>query len=43
MTSRPRVWIACILSLCCTGLGHLYVGKVLHGLVLFLVSVVIVP
>jgi signal peptidase I len=43
VTSRPRVWIACVLSLCCTGLGQLYAGKLLQGLVLFLVSVVIVP
>jgi signal peptidase I len=43
VTSRPRVWIACVLSLCCPGLGHLYVGKLLQGLVLFLASVVIVP
>jgi len=43
VTSRPRVWVACVLSLCCTGLGHVYAGKLLQGLVLFLLSIVIVP
>lgn len=43
MNSRPQVWIACVLSLCCTGLGHLYAGKLKRGLVLFLLSLVIVP
>jgi signal peptidase I len=43
VNSRPQVWIACVLSLCCTGLGHLYAGKLKRGLVLFLLSLVIVP
>jgi len=43
VTSRPRAWVACVLSLCCTGLGHIYAGKLLQGLVLFLLSIVIVP
>src|SRR5580704_9815968 len=40
---RPQTWIACVLSLCCTGLGHLYSGRLLRGLVLFLVSLLILP
>jgi signal peptidase I len=45
MTESPRrqTWIACVLSLCCTGLGHLYNGKLQRGLVLFLVSLLILP
>jgi signal peptidase I len=43
VNSRPQVWIACVLSLCCTGLGHLHAGKLKRGLVLFLASLVIVP
>jgi signal peptidase I len=35
--------MACVLSLCCTGLGHLYAGKLKRGLVLFLLSLAIVP
>ncbi|HEY3968366.1 MAG TPA: signal peptidase I [Planctomycetaceae bacterium] len=41
--SRPQPWIAMVLSLCCTGLGHLYCGRLLRGLVLFLVSLLILP
>jgi signal peptidase I len=29
--------------MCCTGLGHVYTGRLLQGLVLFLLSIVIVP
>ena len=36
-------WIAAVLSLLCTGLGHLYCGKGLKGLVLFLVSLLFTP
>jgi signal peptidase I len=45
MTESPRrqAWVACVLSLCCTGLGHLYIGKLQRGLVLFLVSLMILP
>ena len=41
--SRRQPWIAAALSLCCTGLGHLYCGRLLRGLVLFLVSLLILP
>jgi len=40
---RPQTWIALALSLCCPGLGQLYVGRLLRGLVLFLISLAIVP
>jgi|SRR5579863_9418285 len=45
MTESPRrqSWIACALSLCCPGLGHLYSGRLQRGLVLFLASLVILP
>jgi len=42
-SSKPQTWVACVLSLCCTGLGHLYNGRLLRGLVLFLLSLVILP
>lgn len=42
-SSKRQTWIACVLSLCCTGLGHLYNGRLLRGLVLFLLSLVILP
>src|SRR5262245_31960566 len=41
--SKPQTWVACVLSLFCAGLGHLYVGRLTRGLVLFLGSLVIVP
>jgi signal peptidase I len=41
--SRRQTWIACVLSLCCTGLGHLYSGRLQRGLVLFLLSLLILP
>ena len=41
LTRQP--WIAAVLSLLCTGLGHLYCGKGLKGLVLFLVSLLFMP
>lgn len=41
--SPRQPWIACALSLCCTGLGHLYCGRLLRGLVLFLVSLLVLP
>jgi signal peptidase I len=42
-TSKRQTWVACVLSLCCPGLGHLYNGRLLRGLVLFLSSLVILP
>jgi signal peptidase I len=42
-SSKRQTWVACILSLCCPGLGHLYNGRLLRGLVLFLLSLVILP
>jgi signal peptidase I len=43
MNSQHQVWVAGALSLCCTGLGHLYAGRLKRGLVLFLVSLLILP
>src|SRR5262245_13677507 len=41
--STPQPWIAAVLSLCCPGLGHIHCGKMLRGLVLFLVSLLVLP
>ncbi|MBI3866231.1 MAG: signal peptidase I [Planctomycetia bacterium] len=41
--STPQPWIAVVLSLCCPGLGHIYCGKLPRGLVLFLVSLLVLP
>jgi signal peptidase I len=42
--SAPRLpWAAALLSLFCTGLGHLYAGRLVTGLVLFLASLLFVP
>lgn len=43
MTSKRQAWIACTLSLCCAGLGHLYVGRLTRGLTFFLVSLIVIP
>lgn len=47
MTSTPttnrKPWIACVLSLFCTGLGHIYCGHAATGLILFLASLLFVP
>jgi signal peptidase I len=43
MNSRRQIWVAGALSLCCTGLGHLYTGHLKRGLILFLVSLLILP
>lgn len=45
MSESPRrqTWTAISLSLCCPGLGHLYSSRLQRGLVLFLVSLVILP
>jgi signal peptidase I len=43
-TPAPRKpWIAAALSLFCTGLGHLYSGRIVRGMGLFLASLVFVP
>lgn len=36
-------WAACVLTLCCPGLGHLYVGQLRRGLLLFLLSLILIP
>jgi signal peptidase I len=36
-------WIAALLSLFCTGLGHIYAGRLVTGLALFLASLLFVP
>lgn len=41
--SGPKTWVAVVLSLLCTGLGHLYCGRTARGLVLFLLSLLFVP
>lgn len=38
-----QTWVALVLSLLCTGLGHVYCGRVVKGLVLFLVSLLFWP
>lgn len=40
---KRQIWVACVLSLCCAGLGHLYAGRLTRGLVLFLSSLAVVP
>jgi signal peptidase I len=40
-TRRP--WLAVVLSLFCTGLGHIYSGQFIKGLLLFTVSLSAVP
>ena len=43
-STRPRKpWIAAVLSLFCTGLGHLYCGRVARGVTLFLLALLFVP
>lgn len=41
LTRQP--WIAAVLSLLCTGLGHIYCGHTVKGLILFLVSLLFMP
>jgi signal peptidase I len=36
-----KPWLAVVLSLCAAGLGHLYAGQVVKGLVLFLLSLLL--
>lgn len=38
-----RPWIAVLLSLLCTGLGHIYCGRFVKGLVLFAISFFFLP
>jgi signal peptidase I len=43
-TASPRIpWTAAVLSLFCTGLGHLYCGRIVRGMGLFLGSLVFAP
>ena len=41
--SGRRPWLAAVLSLLCTGLGHVYAGRITRGLVLFLLSLLVMP
>src|SRR3954452_7300357 len=46
MSDAPHArspWVAALLSLFCAGLGHLYAGRLVAGLVLFLASLLFVP
>jgi signal peptidase I len=36
-------WVAAVLSLFCTGLGHIYCGRIVAGLALFLASLLFAP
>jgi len=40
---RRRWWVAAVLSLLCTGLGHAYCGRLGRGLLFLLVSLAFVP
>jgi signal peptidase I len=42
-TSPRAAWTAAVLSLFCTGLGHLYCGRIVRGMGLFLASLVFAP
>src|SRR5262249_16634207 len=42
-TSRRSPFVAVVLSLFATGLGHIYCGRTVTGLVLFLVSFLVAP
>ena len=42
-TTARRPWIAFVLSLFCTGLGHVYCGQAATGLILFVASLLFVP
>ena len=42
--ANPRKpWLAVVLSLLCTGLGHIYCGRFLKGIALFAVSIITTP
>ncbi len=38
-----RPWIAVAFSVICTGLGHVYCGRIVKGLVLFLITLLFLP
>jgi len=42
-TTRRQPWVAVVLSLFATGLGHIYCGRIVTGLVLFLASLLFAP
>jgi signal peptidase I len=42
-TARRQPWVAGVLSLFCTGLGHIYCGHVATGLILFLAFLLFAP
>jgi signal peptidase I len=42
-THARMPWVAAVLSLFCTGLGHIYCGRVATGLILFLASLLFAP
>lgn len=42
-SSGRQPWVAAALSMCCAGLGHVYCGRLGRGLVLFLLSLLILP
>ena len=42
-TTGRQPWLAAVLALFCTGLGHVYCGRIVKGVVLFLVSLAFVP
>jgi signal peptidase I len=42
-TNARIPWVAAVLSLFCTGLGHIYCGRVATGLILFLASLLFAP
>jgi signal peptidase I len=41
--TRRQPWVALVLSLFCTGLGHTYCGRIVTGLVLFLAFLLFAP
>jgi signal peptidase I len=43
VSNGRKPWIAVVLSLLSTGLGHIYCGKIVTGLALFLVSLLFAP
>ena len=38
-----KLWVAAVLSLCCTGLGHMYCGRFARGMVFFTISMLLAP
>jgi len=43
ITNPRKPWIAVVLSLLCTGLGHIYCGRFLKGMLLFAISISTAP